>query len=169
MIDSGMITIALLLLSFAAPSFAAPLPPMPAKAKTVSEAAENFKVTYKIKDGDLEDSGSFLILAGSQSNYVTGGEKAFESGNGPVKGIEYKKHGVIVNCLAVAKPATNVVRAEFQFEISGPSATPVGDLKARSISTFQFQTTFEVERGHSVVLVEGPSRRLEVKFETVAP
>lgn len=169
MIDSGMIKIALLLLSFAAPAVAAPLPPMRAKAKAPSDASENLRFTFKIKDGELEESGSFVVLSGSQSNFIAGGEKAFESGAGPVKGIEFKKHSVIVNCVASAKPASVIVQADCQFEISGPSSTPVGDLKARSITTFQFQTTFEAERGHALVLIDGASRRLEVKIDGVAP
>lgn len=168
-----MMKIAILTALFAlhaAPAFAAPLPPMRAKAPRVQadDASTNFKISFKIRSGELEDSGSFTVLAGSQSNFIAAGEKAFETGAGAARGVEFKKHGAIVNCVAVAKPATTIVRAECQFELSGPLA-PTGELKARSIASLQFQTAFEVERGRTMVLVEGPARHIEVKIEAVAP
>ena len=155
----------------AAPAFAAPLSPMRAKAPRVQADADdstNFKISFKIRNGELEDSGSIVVLAGSQSNFISAGEKAFEAGAGAARGVEFKKHGAIVNCVAVAKPATTIVHAECQFELSGPLA-PTGELKARSIASLQFQTSFEVERGRTLVLVDGPSRLIEVKIEAVAP
>lgn len=130
------------ILSLCVPAFAAPLPPLPAKSlgvKAAVEASVNFRISFKIKDGELEDAGSFVVLSGSQSN-----------------------------CIAAAKPSSAIVRADCQFEISGP-LSPVGELKARPAATFQFQTSFEVERGHAIVLVDGPVRHIEVKIEAVAP
>ncbi len=165
------ISILAALLCFCTPSFAAPLPSLPAKSLGVKAGADdsvNFKISFKIKDGELEAAGSFVVMSGSQSNYVAGGEKVFEIDSAARKSVEFKKHGTIVNCVAVSKPGGTIVRAECQFEISGPLA-PVGDLKARPISTFQFQTAFEVERGHTLVLIDEPARRLEIKIEVVAP
>jgi hypothetical protein len=159
------------LLCFCTPSFAAPLPPLPAKSlgvKANAEASLNFKISFKIKDGEIEDAGSFVVMSEAQSNYVAGGEKVFEIDAAGRKSFEFKKHATIVNCIAVAKPSSTIVRAECQFEISGPLA-PVGELKARPISTFQYQTAFEVERGHTLVLVDGSSRHIEIKIDVVAP
>ena len=164
------ITIMTAFLALQVPAFAAPLPAIRSKslAAKIGGESTNFKISYKIRHAELEDSGSFLVLSGSQSNYIAGGEKAFEFGAGAAKAVEFKKHGAIVNCLAVAKPDTTIVRAECQFELSGPLA-PTGDLKARSIASFQFQSSFEIERGRTLVLVEGPSRLIEVKIDAVAP
>jgi hypothetical protein len=159
------------LLCCCTPSFAAPLPPLPAKPLSVranAEASLNFKISFKIKDGEIEDTGSFVVMGEAQSNYVAGGEKVFEIDAAGHKSFEFKKHATIVNCIAVAKPSSTIVRAECQFEISGPLA-PVGELKARPISTFQFQTAFEAERGHTLILVDGPSRHIEIKIDVVAP
>ncbi len=159
------------LLCLSVTAFAASLPRLPAKAlsvKTNAEESVNFRISFKIKDGELENAGSFVVMSESQANYIIGGEKVVEVDMPSGKAVEFKKHGTIVNCLPVAKPDSALVRAECQFELSGPLG-PVGTLKARPISTFQLQTSFEAALGRTLVLVDEPTRHLEVKVEVVAP
>jgi hypothetical protein len=128
-------------------------------------SAPQFRVAFTLKVGQLEYSSSFVLQDASQANYIDGGEvsREFDSGHG--KTIEFKKRGVIVNCVAVENPnEKSRVRAECQFEISGPvkSAT-----RAADIGTFQFQTAFEAEKGKPLLLVDGPEKRVEVTITEI--
>lgn len=129
----------------------------------------DYRISFKMKDHDLEASGNFVVQNGAQANYVSGGEtpSVVSSKNGE-KGVEFKKHSAIVNCLPVENPNNGRIRAECQFELSGPLA-PATELKVHPAKTFQLQTSFEVQKGHTLVLTDEPDRRVEVRIDEVAP
>jgi hypothetical protein len=138
----------------AAPAAAAPLP-------APKEASANLVFSFKLKNGLREAAGRFLVGNGNQSNYVAGGEvaKTIQAAQG--KGVEYKKVGVIVNCLPTLHPDGRHARVECQFEISGPGRKNP-DLDAWDIDTFQYQAGFMAELGKPLVLVDEPERRVEL-------
>lgn len=148
-------------LLLAASASAAPLPGKLHKPDPASRpAAPQYRVSFVLKAGGLEYASSFVLQDGAQANYIDGGEVSQEFDSGRGKSIEFKKRGVIVNCVAVENPNDKSrVHAECQFEISGPvkSAT-----RAADIATFQFQTAFEVEKGRTLFVVDGPEKRIEV-------
>jgi hypothetical protein len=127
----------------------------------------NLVVAFKMKNAQREASGRFVAGNSTQANYVVGGEatKTIQSVQG--KGVEYKKHGVIVNCLPVLTGDGRRVRAEIQLEISGPGRKNP-DLDAWDVDTFQYQASFTAELGKTVVLVDEPDRRIEVTL-SLAP
>jgi hypothetical protein len=127
--------------------------------------AAQFRIAFVMKAGGLEYSSSFVVQDGSQANYIDAGEVSWESDSGRGKTIEFKKRGVIVNCVAVENPnERSRVRAECQFEITGPvkSAT-----RAQDVASLQFQTAFEVEKGKSLLVVDGPEKRVEVTITEI--
>lgn len=137
---------------------------LPADAATLrppKDVSANIVVAFKLKNALREASGRFVIGSGSQANYVVGGEltKAVQTSQG--KGLEYKKHGVIVNCLPILSPDGKRVSAELQVEISGPGRKNP-DLDAWDLDTFQYQTSFTAEPGKPLVLVDEPDRRVEI-------
>lgn len=154
----NIISLAIILIS--APAAAAPL-------SAPKEASANIFIDFKIKSTLREAAGRFLVGNEQQANYVSGGElaKAVQVSKG--KGLEYKKHGVIVNCLPVLEKDGKRVRTECQFEISGPGRKNA-DLDAWDLDTFQYQAGFTAELGKPIVLVDGPDRRVEVTL-SLAP
>jgi len=158
----GGVLFAVLAVCSAADSFAAPasVPPPPPQPKD----AANYKISFMIKVQGLESAGNFVVHEGAQVNYVRGGETPYEVANKQGTGIEFKKHGTIVNCLPVAVPDSDRVILQCQFELSGAIA-PATSLKVRPIETFQLQTEFSAQRGKTVVLVDEADRHLEVKVE----
>lgn len=159
-----------------APGFAAEAPPRPAgigisaPKKTQagappSESALNFRISFRIKLDELESAGNFVVQDGSQGNYVTGGDAPIEVQNSRGdKGLEFKKHATIVNCLPASFPEGGRVLAQCQFELSGPGR-PATSFQARPPSTFQLQTSFVAALGRSLLLVDEPNRRVEIKIE----
>lgn len=142
-------------------------PKQAAKKAFISDGEVMLKVSFKMMADGLEGSGNIAVQAGSQGNYVSGGETPFEADGG--KGVEYKKARLIVNCVPVVYPSNrNMVRAECQFEISGP-LKPAASSSARPLTTFQIQTAFAAEKGRPILLVDEPTRRIEVKIEDLAP
>ena len=128
-------------------------------------SAAMFRVAFTLKVGGLEYASSFVVQDGSQANYIDGGEVSQEFDSGHGKTIDFKKRGVIVNCVPVENPnAKERVRAECQFEISGPvkSATAAAD-----VATLQLQTAFEVEKGKPLLVVDGPGKRIEVTITEI--
>jgi hypothetical protein len=53
---------------------------------------------------DLEGKTRFLVGNGNQTNYVTGGEKAFTFKNSQGEAVEFKKTGFILNVLPYFNP-----------------------------------------------------------------
>lgn len=133
----------------------------PAALRPQKDALTNVQVSFKLRNAGREVSSRFVIGSGSQANYVVGGElaKAVQTSQG--KGLEYKKHGVIVNCLPVLSPDGKRVSAELQVEVSGPGRKNQ-DLDAWDLDTFQYQTSFTAELGKLLVLVDEPDRRVEI-------
>ena len=138
----------------AAPAAAAPL-------SAPKEASANIVITFKLKSALREASGRFVVGNEQQANYVTGGELAKTVQNKQGKGLEYKKHGVIINCLPILEADRKRVRAECQFEISGPGRKSP-DFDAWDLDTFQYQAGFTAELGKPLVLVDEPDRHVEV-------
>src|SRR5205823_310171 len=109
-------------------------------------------------------SGNFRVLNQTQANYVLGGDQPFEVETANGKGVEFKKFGTIVNVLPAIKPDTDIVDSQLQIELSGPLAAQ-GALKVRPVATFQLQTEFSAPLGKTVLIVDEPDRRVEVRFE----
>ena len=129
----------------------------------------NFRIHFKLRSHELEGAGNFVVADRAQSNYVAGGEYPEEVANGRgEKGVEFKKHALIVNCVPAGQPDGDSVQVQCQFELSGP-LPPVGSLKVRPIETFQYQTDFMIKRGQTLVLIDEPDRRVELKLDEVAP
>jgi hypothetical protein len=153
-------------LLLASAASAAPLPGKLHKPDPASRpAAPQYRVSFAMKAGGLEYASSFVLQDGAQANYIDGGEISQEIDSGRMRSIEFKKRGVIVNCVAVENPNDKSrVHAECQFEISGPvkSATRASDL-----ASFQFQTSFEVEKGKPLFVVDGPEKRVEVTITEI--
>ena len=134
------------------------------KASSTPFSDINLKISFKLKFKRLESSGNFTVQSGTQANYVIGGDDPVEISNAQGKGVEFKKHGTIVNILPIVQPDSDRVDAQWQSEISGPLA-PETSLKVNPIATFQIQTEFTVTLGKTIVLVDEPDRRVEVKIE----
>ncbi|MBI3551693.1 MAG: hypothetical protein HY077_04185 [Elusimicrobia bacterium] len=154
------------------PAFAAdakPQPPVKAEKKAARTPEDaNFKILFKMKVEELESAGSFVAQGGTEGDYHLAGEDPVETENPAGKGVEYKKHTTIVSCIPVSNPNNGRVRSECQFELSG-ALRPVGSLKMRPTVTFQYKGAFEVALGSAIVLVDDPTRRLEVRIEEVKP
>lgn len=135
----------------------------PAPRLETRAAERNLRISFKLKEQNLESAGNFTVRNGSQSNYIAGGEVPFETEMAKGKAVDYKKTGVIVNCLprALSEDAFALV---CQFELSGPGL-PVGTLGARPAQTFQLQSEFTVRKGKTLVLVDEPTRRVEIKLD----
>ncbi|HAH08453.1 MAG TPA: hypothetical protein DCM05_18330 [Elusimicrobia bacterium] len=128
-----------------------------------------FKVSFKIRFEGLEGSGNFAVRGATQSNYVVGGDTPFVIENAAGKGLEFKKHGTIVNILPVLDPSKpDTVDSQIQIEISGPGK-PTTELKALPVQTFQLQTEFLSTLGKKAVLVDEPNKRVEVLIEVLKP
>lgn len=139
--------------------------PAPAKAKGndsfTRPSLAQYRLSFKLAVSGLKYESSFVMIDGEQTNYVDGGEDAHESAPG-TKIVDYKKVGTIVNCLAVDNPNfKNRVRAQCQFEISGPVKSKSG-APALDQATFQLTSSFEAEKGKPLALVEGPGKLIEV-------
>lgn len=152
----------------AAPAGAAGSPRPTAPKAPPSARPANLRVSFAIRLQDLQSSGNFAVQDGSQANYVRGGETPFEVKTEKGTGLEFKKYGTIVNCLPASVPGGNTVAASCQFELSGPGR-PETTFQVKPPMTFQLQTTFVAEKGKTLVLVDEPDRRLEVKLEEVKP
>jgi len=133
-----------------------------------AEKPVNLKVAFLVRARDLESAGNFVVRSGEQSSYTKGGETPFEVESPGGRGVEYKKHAVVVNCVPLVGPGPGLVSAQLQIELSGP-LRPSGALQARPVETFQLQTTFTVRAGTTIVLVDEPDRRVEVTITPVEP
>lgn len=134
--------------------------------KAPSTPLANYRVAFRMKLAELERSGNFTVQDGAQANYVLGGDTPTEAQNSRgEKGIEFKKHGTIVNCIVTGGGRLN---AQCQFEISGP-LPPQTSLKVNPIATLQLQTTFTAEKGKPLLLVDEPDRRIEITITETAP
>lgn len=130
-----------------------------------SVRAVNFKISFRIKAENLESSGNFVVQDGTQGNYMLGGDTPVSvTDNSGGKGAELKKYGTIVNCLPAADPRkSKMVNLQCQFELSGPRPPAAGTLLG--FVTFQLQTQVLAEKGVTLLLVDEPARRVEIKVE----
>lgn len=161
-----LLAAALVLSACLAPSSAKEPGARPATQRQVwaKEAApRNLRISFKIKEQDLERSGNFTVADGAQSNYIAGGETPFEVDAAKGKAVEYKKTAVIVNCLPKALSG-DLFAVTCQFELSGPGQ-PTGTLQARPVQTLQFQSEFTLRKGRPLLLIDEPARRIEISIE----
>lgn len=138
----------------------------PIQRREPAAGAANLKISFKIRHGEMERAGNFVVQEANQSNYVIGGSIPFEvSGAKGARTIEFKNHGAIVNCL-IQRDAADPSRAEgqFQFELSGPVRSKNTDV-TREVATFQFQTQARLRLGEPLVLVDEAENRVEVTVE----
>ncbi|MDE2491930.1 MAG: hypothetical protein KGM24_13875 [Elusimicrobia bacterium] len=137
------------------------------KSAPPSGPRADYRISFELRSGDLSASGSFLAAVGTQANYVRGGETPIESVTASGRTVDFKKHGVIANCLPLAEK-DGLVDLQCQFELSGPTA-PVGELKVRPVETFQYQSEVLLRPGRPLRLVDERDRRVEVTVVRVAP
>lgn len=151
----------LLVIALLASSLPAAAQPKPKRPLNADAVGVNYRLSFLMKDGALSRSGAILVAEGSQTNYVSGGEKPNEVELKQGTGVEFKKHAAIVNCVLAS--SGEEVRAECQFELSGAQPA-LADLKTHPmpITTFQYQSAFRVTLGKPLVLVDEADRRIEV-------
>jgi len=132
---------------------------------TTSQVKTNYKISFAIAMDGMERAGNFIVGGGTQGNYVYGGENPLEVtlGDGK-KVVDFKKFGTIFNCL-VTKFSPGLVNIQMQIEVSGPVADNSTTLKTPAIKTFQIQTEITLGLGRSMLLVDEPDRRIEIKIE----
>ncbi len=135
-------------------------------ARPASALPAQYRISFSLRLKDLSASGDFAASDGTQANYVRGGEVPAESVTASGKTVEFKKEGVIVDCIPSGRPG-GLVALQCQFEISGPMA-PVTDFKIRPVETFQCQAEVLLRPGVRRVQVDDPDRRVEVGVEKVA-
>ncbi len=97
-----------------------------------------------------------IVQAGSQANFVVGGDQPYPVTNNQGVGVEFKKFGVILNVLPVINPnKKDTIRAEAQLEVSNPDFSKpvtVGNTSVPSITTRQVQTSVEIKSGETLVI-----------------
>jgi pilus assembly protein CpaC len=98
-----------------------------------------------------------VVQAGSQANFVVGGEVPYPSANGAgTVTADFKKFGVILNIVPVINPnKKDTIRAEMQLEVSNTDfskAVSVGNTTVPSIITRQIQTAVEIKSGETLVI-----------------
>ena len=97
-----------------------------------------------------------VVQAGSQANFVVGGDQPYPVTNNQGVGVEFKKFGVILNILPVINPnKKDTIRAEAQLEVSNPDFSKpvtVGNTSVPSITTRQVQTSIELKSGETLVI-----------------
>lgn len=97
-----------------------------------------------------------IVQAGSQANFVVGGDQPYPVTNNQGVGVEFKKYGVILNVLPVINPnKKDTIRAECQLEVSNPDFSKpvtVGGTAVPSITTRQIQTSVEMKSGETLVI-----------------
>ena len=97
-----------------------------------------------------------IVQAGSQANFVVGGDQPYPVTNNQGVGVEFKKFGVILNILPVINPnKKDTIRAEAQLEVSNPDFShpvTVGNVSVPSITTRQVQTSVELKSGETLVI-----------------
>ena len=97
-----------------------------------------------------------IVQAGSQANFVVGGDQPYPVTNNQGVGVEFKKFGVILNILPVINPnKKDTIRAEAQLEVSTPDFSKpvtVGNTSVPSLTTRQVQTSVDVKSGETLVL-----------------
>lgn len=97
-----------------------------------------------------------IVQAGSQANFVVGGDQPYPVTNNQGVGVEFKKFGVILNILPVINPnKKDTIRAEAQLEVSNPDFSrpvAVGNISVPSITTRQVQTSVELTSGETLVI-----------------
>lgn len=130
----------------------------------------NYRVSFKMKNEALSAASSFLMGSEQQAKYLQAEENPheFESAQAPGgMGVEFKKVTAIVNCV-ISRAKDGVVYGDFQFELSGPVA-PVGKRKSVPLRTFQYTSPIAARLGQTLVVVDGPDRRIEIRIDEVKP
>ena len=97
-----------------------------------------------------------IVQAGSQANFVVGGEQPYPACNNQGCTAEFKKIATVLNIVPVINPnKKDTIRAEFQLEVSNPDFSKpvqVGGTAVPSIVTRQVQTAVEVKSGETLVI-----------------
>jgi pilus assembly protein CpaC len=97
-----------------------------------------------------------IVQAGSQANFVVGGENPYPVTNNQGVGVEFKKVATVLNIVPVINPnKKDTIRAEFQLEVSNADFSKpvtVGGTTVPSIVTRQVQTAVEIKSGETLVI-----------------
>ena len=141
--------------------------PKPAKkARQEIQDARNFRITFTMKSHSLFATGNFVVMAGSQANYVLPAY-AYTSSSDAVTTAGYdNKFGAIINCMPVPNPNNGLIRAECEFQLAAPGVIPA---PPQPTEPLHLQTTFEAKLGRKLVLIDEGRRYVEVKFDEVTP
>jgi hypothetical protein len=142
------------------------VPSHSAGASARSGGGINLKISYKMKLDAVESVGSFVTESGTQCNNVLKEDAPYVSDETGEKKPGSNRHGAIVNAVATAA-AGKKAGVKLQAEMT-ELLEPAAGTKAAPVKTFQYQGTFTVELGRSIVLVDGPDRRLEMTVEELS-
>ena len=97
-----------------------------------------------------------IVQAGSQANFVVGGEQPFPVCNNQGCSAELKKIATVLNIVPVINPnKKDTIRAEFQLEVSNPDFSKpvqIGGTSVPSVVTRQIQTAVELKSGETLVI-----------------
>ena len=97
-----------------------------------------------------------IVQAGSQANFVVGGENPYPVTNNQGVGVEFKKVATILNIVPVIDPnKKDTIRAEFQLEVSNANysqTVQVGGTAVPAIVIRQLQTSVELKSGETLVI-----------------
>ncbi len=97
-----------------------------------------------------------IVQAGSQANFMDGGENPYPVTNNQGVGVEFKKIATILNIVPVINPnKKDTIRAEFQLEVSNADFShpvTVGGTTVPSVVTRQLQSAVEVKSGETLVI-----------------
>jgi len=139
----------------------APMKAMPDQKGPRKAAAANYKISFKIAAGGVENSATVTVLDGVQVNYNADKEIPVETADetGKKTVTDSKRAKYVANFLPVSDPAhPGFAMVQAQFEMS------TSNKKGRFIMV-QLQTEFRAEKGKPVVLVEDSDKHIEVLVE----
>ncbi|HAH06528.1 MAG TPA: hypothetical protein DCM05_08380 [Elusimicrobia bacterium] len=104
----------------------------------------------------LLSNPKIITKSATQANFVVGGDQPYPVTNNQGVGVEFKKFGVILNCLPVINPnKKDYIDAQMQLEVSNPDFSKpvtVGNTSVPSIVTRQIQTEVEIKSGETIVI-----------------
>jgi pilus assembly protein CpaC len=124
------------------------------------ERATSLATTLKLLETEgkaqMLSNPKIIAKSGTQANFVVGGDQPYPVTNNQGIGVEFKKFGVILNCLPVINPnKKDYIDAQMQLEVSNPDfskSVSVGGTSVPSMVTRQIQTEVEIKSGETIVI-----------------
>ena len=117
-------------------------------------------------DDARRGAGGVLAQPGTQPNNAVKADVPAPSDAAAGKSVEYAKRGAVLNCLPTLVAKGKKANVQLQAEMNVPLAALANE-KTPRVKLFQYQSTFLVELGRTLVLADGPDRHLEVMVEAL--